>query len=204
MAWFMALIYDRFMARMEQARVGAWRAELLAPLDGTVLEVGAGTGVNLPHYRPAVTRLVLAEPDRDMRKRLAASVARSGRAGVEISEASLRTLPFADGELDAVVCTLVLCSVRDPAAALAEIRRVLRPGGALVFIEHVAHAEPARLAWQRRLEPVWRRIAGDCRLTRRTAETIAAAGFRFDPLIEEQVPEAWPITRSSIRGVARR
>lgn len=198
----LAFIYDRFMQKSERACLAAWRAELLADLDGDVLEVGAGTGANLRHYPPAVARLVLAEPEPHMRARLARRVADAGRA-VEISEARADALPMPDGSFDAVVCTLVLCSVDDPARALAEIRRVLRPGGRLVFLEHVAADDrPRRLAWQRRLEPLWRRVAGNCHLTRRTDALIRAAGFTVADARRQSVRKALPIMRPSVRGVA--
>jgi ubiquinone/menaquinone biosynthesis C-methylase UbiE len=199
----MAAIYDRFMRRTE-AHLVPWRAALLSGLSGRVLELGAGTGVNLPFYPRALERLVLAEPDRHMRARLAARVGRE-RPGAEVVDASAEALPFDDGAFDAVVSTLVLCSVRDVERALGEARRVLRPGGALVFLEHVAADErPARLRWQRRLEPIWKRVAGNCHLTRRTAEAIAAAGFVLEACERESLREALPFTRPSVRGVARR
>lgn len=203
MSWLMAAIYDRFMRRTE-AHLAPWRAALLSGLSGRVLELGAGTGVNLTFYPRTLERLVLAEPDRHMRARLATRVARE-RPDAEVVDASAEALPFEDGAFDAVVSTLVLCSVEDVARALAEARRVLRPGAALVFLEHVAADErPARLRWQRRLEPVWKRVARNCHLTRRTAEAIAAAGFVLEACTRESLREALPFTRPSVRGVARR
>lgn len=203
MSWLMAAIYDRFM-RTTEAHLAPWRAQLLARVSGRVLELGAGTGVNLPHYPSTLERLVLAEPERHMRARLAARVARE-RPGAELVEAPAEGLPFEDGAFDVVVSTLVLCSVRDVARALAEARRVLRPGGALVFLEHVAADErPERLRWQRRLEPIWKRLAGNCHLTRRTADAIAAAGFAIEACTRESPRGTLPFTRPSVRGVARR
>lgn len=203
MSWLMAAIYDRFMRRTE-AHLVPWRATLLSGLSGRVLELGAGTGVNLAFYPRALDRLVLAEPDRHMRARLAARVVRE-RPDAEVVDASAEALPFDDGAFDAVVSTLVLCSVRDVERALEEARRVLRPGGALLFLEHVAADErPARLRWQRRLEPIWKRLAGNCHLTRRTAEAIASAGFVLEVCERESLRQALPFTRPSVRGVARR
>jgi ubiquinone/menaquinone biosynthesis C-methylase UbiE len=203
MPWLVATIYDRFMRASEEACLAAWRRELLGDLAGRILEVGAGTGVNLAHYG-ADARLVLAEPDAHMRSRLAARVAATGRAA-EIVDASVEALPWADQTFDAVVSTLVLCSVPDPAAALSEIHRVLRPGGALVFVEHVAAEEnPARLRWQRWVEPLWRRVAGNCHLTRRTADLIVDAGFALEGMRRESIRKAMPITRPSVRGLARK
>ena len=203
MGWLMSKIYDRFMQVSEQACLQAWRGELLAGVSGEVLEVGPGTGANLPHYGGAVSRLVLAEPDRHMRARLERAVALSGRAA-EVVTAPADALPFADASFDVVVSTLVLCSVSDLDAALVEIRRVLRPGGRLVFLEHVAAEQAGRLAWQRRIEPAWKHIAGNCHLTRRTAESIRAAGFEVDEERRESMRKALPITRPTVRGVARK
>ena len=202
MSWLMAAVYDRFMKVSEEACLGKWRAELLADLSGEVLEVGAGTGSTLSLYPKAVTRLVLAEPDPHMRRRLRE---KPRPAGVEVSDASLEKLPFDDQSFDAVVCSLVLCSVRDQKAALAEIARVLRPGGRLVFLEHVAaDGKPDRLKWQGRIEPVWKHLMDNCHLTRRTEAAIAAAGLHIERIQRESIRKALPIVRPSIRGVARK
>ena len=201
----MATIYDRFMQGMERACGDAWRRELVGDLRGDVLEIGAGTGRNLDHYRE-VKRLVLAEPDPHMRRRLVEK--RESAAGlsvareVEIVPWEAELLACDAASFDAVVCTLVLCSVRDPAQCLGEIRRVLRPGGKLYFIEHVASEDRARLAWQRRTEPVWKVVAGNCHLCRDTAGSIEAAGFAFDKITRESARKALPIVRPTIRGVA--
>jgi ubiquinone/menaquinone biosynthesis C-methylase UbiE len=203
MSWLMSALYDRFMRQSEAACLERWRAELLRDLAGSVLEIGAGTGATLAHYPGAVTRLVLCEPDRHMRRRLEAACAarRAGRA--EIAECSATALPMPDGSFDAVVSSLVLCSVPDPAAALAEIRRVLKPGGRLVFLEHVAaDGNPRRLKWQKRFEPVWKRLMDNCHLTRRTEAAITAAGFRIERIQRESIRKAMPLVRPSIRGTA--
>lgn len=203
-SFFMATIYDGFMGTMERAGLSAWREALLADVGGRVLEIGAGTGVNLPFYPPAVERLVVAEPDANMRKRLVRRVEGSG-SRAEVSDASALALPWEDASFDAVVCTLVLCTVPDPARALAEVHRVLVPGGALVYIEHVAadHA-PSRLAWQRRIEPFWSPLAGGCRLTRRTSDTIRDAGFDIAGEKRESARKAMPLVRTMVRGIARK
>jgi ubiquinone/menaquinone biosynthesis C-methylase UbiE len=204
MSWLMASLYDRVLRRSEAACLASWRAELLANVQGDVLEVGAGTGANLSHFGPRVTRLVLAEPDPHMRRRLREAMRRAGLASAEMSDAPLGALPMAAASFDVVVSTLVLCSVPDLQAALADALRVLRPGGRLVFLEHVAAEEnPARLRWQRRLEPIWRRMAGDCHLTRRTEEALAAAGFSIEWIRRESIRKVFPLVRPSIRGVAR-
>lgn len=205
MSWLMARIYDRFMAESEEACLAAWRAQVLRELSGAVLEVGAGTGMNLEHYPAGVDRLVMSEPDRHMRRQLAQRILERGRHGVELSEGSLEQLPLPDASFDAVVATLVLCSVESPERALSEIRRVLKPGGRFAFLEHVAaENNPGRLVWQHRIEPVWRRVAGNCHVTRRTADDIARAGFELEWIERESTRKALPWVRPSIRGIARR
>ncbi|MEX2170813.1 MAG: class I SAM-dependent methyltransferase [Pirellulales bacterium] len=205
MSWLMAAVYDRFTRGSNEACLDQWRAELLRTLSGAVLEVGAGTGVTLPHYPKSVTRLVLCEPDPHMRRKLQTKRAAAGWQHVEISDASLDALPAAPASLDAVVCSLVLCSVPDQQTALKEIERVLKPGGKLVFLEHVAaDGKPNRLKWQRRIEPVWKHLMGNCHLTRRTEAAITAAGFSIERIERESIRKALPIVRPSIRGVARK
>jgi ubiquinone/menaquinone biosynthesis C-methylase UbiE len=200
----MAQIYDRFMQRSEEQCLRAWREALLRPLEGSVLEVGAGTGANLALYPATLERLVLTEPDGAMRRKLERRARELGR-DVRVLDAPIERLPFEAASFDALVSTLVLCSVRRQDEALAEMKRVLKPGGRLVFIEHVA-AEPGarRRAWQGRLEPFWRRIAGNCHLTRETAEAIGAAGFVLDSCTRESMRKALPFLRPSVRGVARK
>ncbi len=193
-------LYDAFLGPTEAGSVRAWRQELLADLAGDVLEVGAGTGANLAHYPDGIDSLVVCEPDRAMRDQLEGK--RAGRA-VSVSDAPVTALPAADGSLDAVVCTLVLCTVPDPAAGLAEIRRVLRPGGRLVFIEHVG----APLGtWTRRvqaaLEPAWRLVSGDCHLCRDTGDALVAAGFDLQRIRRDPLRPAPGFIRPAIRGVA--
>lgn len=198
-----ANLYDRFMSEVEEAGLSKWRSELLAGLAGEVLEVGAGTGRNIELYPPDVRGLVLTEPDRHMRALLERVV--GGRDGVTIANAPAEHLPFADERFDAAVSTLVLCSVRDPAAALSELYRVLRPGGKLVFIEHVAARDrPRRLLWQRRLEPFWRRLAGNCHLTRDTEQEIVSGGFEIVEIERQSMRKALAIIRPTVRGIARR
>lgn len=198
-----ARLYDRVMRGVEEAGLATWRTELFAGLAGDVLEIGAGTGRNLDHYPTTLRRLVLTEPDRHMRAQLDRRFVTSGRVA-QVVDAPAESLPFPDATFDAVVSTLVLCSVADQRASLAEIRRVLRPGGKLVFIEHVAaQGRPRRLRWQHRLEPVWRRVAGNCHLTRQTEQELLAAGFRLESCERASMRKAPPVVRPVIRGIAR-
>lgn len=225
MGLLMAALYDRFMQAAEDACLRDWRAELLSGLHGKVLEVGAGTGANLAHYPAAVTEIVLTEPDAAMSEKLSARLAgtenelhaaRVGhREGPRIAGISGRSitfvaadvarLPFADESFDAVVATLLLCSVPDPAGAIAEMKRVLVPGGRFVFLEHVgAEARTSRRTWQGRIEPVWKHLAGNCHLTRDTARTLQEGGFESVELRRESMRKALPFLRPTVRGIARK
>ncbi len=190
--------YDPFMSGFEVLGLRRWRAELLGPLQGAVLELGAGTGANLPHYGDGVTRLVLVEPGEGMR---AVLQPKADARGAEVLGGFAEALPLDDNSVDAVVFGLVLCSVRDPMAALAEAKRVLKPGGQLVFIEHVQGRGP--LGWvHRAMAPLWAMVAGGCRLDRDTARTIEAAGFVFEDIKRTWFPGA-PLVMPAIRGTAR-
>lgn len=158
--------------------VARLRREVIPRAAGRVLEIGIGTGRNLPFYdRRKVQALVGVDPAERMH-RLARR--RSARAGlpVELCTLAAEQLPFAAASFDTVVCTYTLCSVTDPAAALAEMRRVLRPGGSLLFAEHGLAPDPAVARWQRRLEPWWSPVAGNCHLTRDIPLLLRDAGFR--------------------------
>lgn len=211
MAWFLAPFYDRLVAPTEEACFGAWRGELLAAATGRVLEIGSGTGVNVERYPATVKEVVFTEPDPGMRRQLeqrlkdARAAATFAPPAATVTADRAAELPFDDGSFDTAVTTLVLCTVPDPDATLAELHRVLRPGGRLVFLEHVAAETGSdRLKWQRRFDPLWRRVAGGCRLTRRTAASIERAGFRFETLTEESARKATPLVRPTIRGSATR
>jgi SAM-dependent methyltransferase len=205
MSWLLARVYDRLLLPTEEACVSTWRAELLSSVHGDVLEIGAGTGLNLPHYPSTVERLTLAEPDPHMRRQLERRLAAARRPDTHVSAAGLPDLPFDSDRFDAIVSTLVLCSVPDPASSLASIHRILKPGGTFVFLEHVAAEEhPSRLKWQHRIDPLWKRVFGGCRLTRRTADTITAAGLTIESLTRESMRRANPLVRTSIRGIARK
>jgi len=209
LAWLGAYVYDPIMRGAERACFARWRVELLEGAQGAVLDVGAGTGVNLQHLAPQVRagqieRLVVVEPDAGMLGQVGPK-ARALAMDVELTQAPAERLPFAEESFDTVVCTLVLCSVRSPEASLLEIRRVLRPGGKLLFMEHVAaESRPTRLRWQQRIEPMWKRLAGNCHLTRETGRYIAEADFQVEQMTRESVRKALPFVRPSIRGTARK
>jgi ubiquinone/menaquinone biosynthesis C-methylase UbiE len=191
------------MSGAEADCLGSWRRELLQDAHGDVLEIGAGTGANLSHYPPAVRRLVLAEPDAGMRARLRRKVGE--RPEVTVIDATAEVIPLPDRAFDVVVSTLVLCSVDSPGRSLAEVWRILRPGGSLLFLEHVAaEGRPGWLRWQRLMEPAWRCLAGNCHLTRNTADVIAEMGFAVEGMRKEPIRRVSRLVRPSIRGVARR
>ena len=157
----------------------AHRQELLSRARGCTLEIGSGTGLNLAHYPDDLDELVLVEPDPAMRSRLDKKLSRTGRRA-RLVDAPAERLPFADGSVDTVVSTLVLCTVDAPDLALREIARVLRPDGQLLFLEHVRSESPMLARWQDRLAGPWRRFARGCRCNRATAQLIVACGFRLE------------------------
>jgi ubiquinone/menaquinone biosynthesis C-methylase UbiE len=164
-----AALYDPFLWLGERLGMTARRHDLLAGARGRVLEIGAGTGLNLAHYPATVDELVLAEPDAGMAERIDASAA---PVAARVVAAPAEQLPFEDASFDTVVSTLVLCTVEDPDRSLAEIRRVLRPGGRLLFAEHVRASSPRLARWQDRLAGPWAVWASGCRCDRRTLERI--------------------------------
>ncbi|MDX6675855.1 MAG: hypothetical protein QOH11_3273 [Solirubrobacteraceae bacterium] len=199
-----AALYDRMVAANERAGFDDRRAELLAGARGATLELGAGTGLNLRHYPAAVTELVLAEPDRHMARRLRDRVAAAGRAA-EVVDAPAEHLPFEDGRFDTAVVTLVLCTVDDPAQALNEIARVLKPGGRLLFLEHVRTPAGPRLArWQDRLERPWGWVAGGCHPNRDTVAAVEASPLRVESAAPGVMPKAPPLVRPLVAGAAVR
>ena len=170
---FTAAIYDPFLWFGERLGMRARRRHLLGLARGRVLEIGAGTGLNLSHYPDEIDELVLVEPGQPMADRLEHRRSKLGRAA-RIVNAPAEALPFEDGSFDTVVSTLVLCTVADPARALAEVRRVLRPGGRLLFCEHVRSDSARAARWQDRLADAWAGFADGCRCNRDTLATISS------------------------------
>lgn len=195
-------IYDRAFKATEEAGLRQMRETLLARAEGRVLELGAGTGANVGLYPEAVEELVLAEPDPHMTKRLRAKLADLGRPD-RIIEAPAERLPLDDGSFDTAVVTLVLCTVPNPEAALAEIARVLKPGGRLLFLEHVRSPDNPDLArWQDRLERPWHFLGDGCHCNRDTVATINASPLTVKTLGYERLPKAVPIVEPLILGDA--
>ncbi len=194
-----ASLYDPLGGTMERRWMGGRRRRLLAGARGAVLEIGGGTGANLPHYR-SVNRVIVAEPDPFMRKRLGQKL-EDARFPVEVSAAGAEALPFSDGSFDTVVSTLVLCTVPDQGSALDEVRRVLRPGGRLLFIEHV-RATGSMARWQDRIEPLWGRLLGGCHPNRDTVAAIKEAGFEIETFESFYPPVALTSLTPHVQGSA--
>jgi SAM-dependent methyltransferase len=198
-----AVLYDPFLWVGERAGLRADRAALLNRARGRTVEIGGGTGLNLPHYPDDLDELVLVEPDVAMRVRLAKRLSRSGRR-VRLVDAPAEQLPFPDESIDTVVSTFVLCTVDAPDHALREITRVLRPDGQLLFIEHVRSESPTLAYWQDRLARPWRSFARGCRCNRATAELIVSCGLDVEPPREGSWHAMPPIVRPLIAGRARK
>lgn len=194
-----AAFYDRIMGPVEEKGMADRRARMLGGLHGRVVEIGAGTGANLAAYGPEVEELILCEPDQAMARRLDAKVA---DPRVRVVQAAAEALPLGDGQADAVVSTLVLCTVPSPAAALAEARRVLAPGGRLVFVEHVRADDPDAARWQDRLAPVQRFLGRGCHPNRDTLATLQGAGWTVADLERAKMNGAPKFLKPLIAGTA--
>ena len=185
--WSYAAMYDLFNASAERAGLREQRHDLLAQATGATIEIGAGTGLNLAHYPPAVTRLALIEPDPYMRERLRGRASRLGR-DAEILDAAADRLPFPDASFDTAVVTFALCSVPDEQAALSEITRVLARGGRLLFLEHVRSADPRVAARQDKM-PFPYPVIG-CHPNRDTLAEIKASPLVVESVREGELPKA--------------
>ncbi len=186
-----ARYYARISPVMDRAGATGYRRRLLAGLSGEVIEIGAGNGLNFAHYPAEVTRVLAVEPEPRLRA-LARGNAGTAPVPVEVIDGVAERIPAADGSFDAAIACLMLCSVPDQAAVLAELRRVLRPGGQLRFFEHVRAGTIGTRRVQHLLDAtVWPALFGGCHMSRDTAAAIASAGFTIDQL--EQV--AFPQTR---------
>ena len=195
-----ALTYDRQMARVEKATLRALRASLLATASGDVLEIGGGTGANLPCYRPGAGSLTITEPETAMLRRLERR-AREQVPRATILRAPAEDLPFEDGTFDTVVSTMVLCGVSDQPRALRQLRRVLRPGGQLLFIEHVRSGDPQLARHQDRMN--WMcQLVMRCDCNRPTLSSIEGAGFAVTHVEHLTMPKAPSFVSPLITGSA--
>lgn len=197
-----AITYNRLMASGEKAGLAEIRAKLLAQAGGNALEVGAGTGLNLPHYPGTVSMLTATEPDTSMLRRLQRAASRAAQP-VNVLRAPAEDLPFEDATFDTVVATLVLCGVDDQPRAVREIRRVLKPGGRLLFVEHVRSDDAALARRQDRINWLNRMVVG-CDCNRPTLRTIEQGQLAIDELIRGVLPKSPSFVRPMIVGSATR
>jgi ubiquinone/menaquinone biosynthesis C-methylase UbiE len=199
-----ARVYARLSQTME-AGVAEHRTALLAGLTGRVIEVGAGNGLNFAYYPDGVTEIVAVEPEPYLRD-LGLEAASQAAAPVQVIDGVAEDLPAADASFDAGVASLVLCSVRDQPRALAELYRVIRPGGQLRFFEHVRAEGPAHARVQRLADTLWPLLAGGCHTSRDTLGAITAAGFRLGGYRRMRIPDSrlpWPNAPHAV-GAAHR
>jgi ubiquinone/menaquinone biosynthesis C-methylase UbiE len=172
---------------MRQKQLVPFRRRAIGAAEGRVLEIGVGSGINLPLYGAAVASVIGLEPSSEL---LRMARACSSAAGVPITliEASAESIPIESDSIDTVVTTWTLCTIPNASIALAEMRRVLKPGTALIFVEHGRAPEPNVARWQDRLDPLWSRLAGGCHLNRKIDDLIASAGFRIEALTQGRMP----------------
>jgi SAM-dependent methyltransferase len=197
---FFALTYDRQMAKVERAGMSDRRKDLLAGAVGRVLEIGAGTGLNLAHYGSEVESLTLTEPEPPMYRRLQRR-AQELTPGAMVLRAPAEDLPFEDDSFDVVVSTLVLCGVSDQPRALRELHRVLRPEGQLLFLEHVRSDDAGLARRQDRMNGLNRFLVG-CECNRATLDSIGSAGFEVTMVEHGTFPKAPSFVRPLIVGTA--
>jgi ubiquinone/menaquinone biosynthesis C-methylase UbiE len=198
-----AAAYDTVMKGPEKTTFSAHRESLLGRAAGRVLEIGGGTGANLPFYGAAVDELVITEPEEPMARRLERKLG-DYSLPARVVRAPAEALPFEDGRFDFVVSTLVLCTVDDPQRALGEAHRLLKPDGQLLFMEHVRSDDPRVARWQDRLHGLQVRVGHGCHCNRRTLDNVKGAGFRVPELEHDTVKKAPPIVRPLIVGAAQR
>lgn len=195
-------MYDRLMSGSEEAGLADRRHELLAQANGRVLEIGAGTGLNIEHYPQSIEEIVLAEPEEPMARRLSRRLSEAGRSA-QVVTAPAENLPFEDNSFDTVVSTLVLCTVSDPQRSLSEIARVLRPGGQFLFLEHIRAEDPKLAGWQDRLVKPWRAFGHGCHPNRPTPTFIEGSSLSLEEMEIGEFPKAPPIVRPLAFGRAR-
>ena len=171
---------------MRQEALMPFRKRIIGAAEGQVLEIGIGSGLNLPLYGSATRSVIGLEPSSAL-LRMARERAAEASVPVRLLEASAEAVPLDDASIDTVVTTWTLCTIRDAHRGLTELRRVLKPGGALLFVEHGRAPELSVARWQDRLDPLWRRLAGGCHLNRKVDELISEGGFRLDTLMHARL-----------------
>lgn len=176
------------MRRVDELGLRETRREVLAGASGRTLDIGTGTGSNLPLFPSEVKELVLAEPDRHMNKVLRSKLEEAAAPRAELVQAPAESLPFPDSSFDSITCTMVLCTVPEPADALIEVARVLKPGGKFLFLEHVRSEDPGFARLQDRLEKPWRFIADGCHCNRDSLATIEASPLTVESFKRGHMP----------------
>jgi ubiquinone/menaquinone biosynthesis C-methylase UbiE len=172
---------------MRQENLLPFRRQAVNAADGRVLEIGIGSGLNLPLYGGAVSSVIGLEPSAEL-LRMARSRASAAAVPVSLLDASAEAIPLDAGSIDTVVSTWSFCTIPDLSRALAEMRRVLKPGGALLFVEHGRAPEAGVARWQDRLDPLWSHVAGGCHLNRKMDDLLIEAGFRIDTMKNPRLP----------------
>lgn len=205
----MTSFYDRhIMPRLigcacSTSAVMKQRGKVVPLAAGRVLELGVGGGLNLSFYNPyTVSEVVGVDPSAELRQQAMAAVRADG-IGLSVLDGRAEALPFEDASFDTVVCTFTLCSVRSPVTALTEARRVLKPNGQFLFCEHGLSPDAGVARWQRRIEPVWKRLAGGCHLTRPVGETLRQAGLAVERIETMYLPGAPKVLGWNEWGLAR-
>ena len=198
-----AKYYDLAIGATERNCFSNWRSKLLKQAKGDLLEIGAGTGLNLPHYPQQLNGLILSEPDLYMRRRLQDKLSAS-QLPARIADWPAEEIDLPDNSLDTVVSTLVLCSVDCIQQSLQELLRVLKPGGQLLFFEHVLADNAGTARWQKIWEPLWKCACGNCHLTRETVHRIEETGMIIEDLTEKTITGAPAIVRRALIGRARK
>lgn len=188
--WILPRLLDLAMRNKEATR---YRSQIVPEARGTILEIGVGSGLNLPFYGLGVERLYGLDPSEELLT-MARKKARAIAFPIDFLACSGEEIPLADGSVDTVVTTWTLCSIPDPVQALQEMRRVLKPGGTLLFAEHGFAPEARVQGWQRRLNPLWSRMAGGCNLNRKMDRLIRTAGFRIVELKMEYAKGPRPMS----------
>ncbi len=199
----MAKLYDKAMRNVEKSCLAAWRQDLFANLSGNVLEIGCGTGVNLSYYPDSVSMLTLTDSESHMLKILESKAVEDLKKNFTTKVCSADALDFPDNSFDAVVSTLVLCSVNSVTGSLNEIRRVLKPDAKFYFIEHTINDDPHIVKWQRRIQPLWGRLTGNCHLDRDTRNSLLQTGFTFESIEKTAFVNVPKIISPVIKGVAK-
>jgi len=177
----LARFYDTVLKPTERAGVRDERRRMMEGVAGRIVELGAGTGLNVPFYPATADEIHAVEPDRHMLARLVAR-APDSTVPLHLYRGDAQNLPFVDGTFDAAIIAFALCTIPDPARALEEAHRVVRPGGVLRFLEHVRSPNARTARWQNRISPIWSRVAGGCRLNQPTVQILEATRWEIDEL----------------------